>query len=57
MYDRVNLGALLVSLGYKTPQLQSHSESLVPDWTQYGLDVDEYGNEYKPKSLYVEARK
>lgn len=55
MYDRVNLGALLVSLGYRDPQLQSYSDSLVPNWNEYGLDVDERGNEYKPESLYMEA--
>lgn len=57
MYDRINLGALLVSLGYKYPQLQSYTQSLIPDWNQYGLDLDEHGNEYKPKSLYIEALK
>jgi hypothetical protein len=57
MYDRINLSALLVSLGYKNPQLQSYNTSLIPNWNHYGLDLDENGNEYKPESLYVEAQK
>ena len=57
MYDRINLGALLVSLGYKYTQLQSYNQSLIPNWNQYGLDLDEHGNEYKPESLYIETLK
>jgi SAM-dependent methyltransferase len=57
MYDRINLSTLLVSLGYKNPQLQKHNTSLIPNWNEYGLDLDEHGNEYKPESLYIEAQK
>lgn len=57
MYDRVNLGVLLVSLGYKNPQLQSYNTSLIPNWNKYELDLGEHGNEYKPESLYMEAQK
>jgi SAM-dependent methyltransferase len=57
MYDRVNLCALLVSLGYTNPQLRSFNTSLVPNWERYGLDLDDNGNEYKPGSLYMEAQK
>ncbi len=55
MYDKINLSALLISLGYKNPKLQSYNTSSIPDWNNYGLDVDENGNEYKPESLYIEA--
>ena len=55
MYDRINLGAVLTSLGYRHIQLQRFDTSLIPDWESYGLDVDEHGNQYKPGSLYVEA--
>jgi hypothetical protein len=55
MYDRINLSVLLVSLGYTNLQLQSYQKSLIPNWNQYGLDLDEHGNEYKPGSLYIEA--
>lgn len=57
MYDKVNLSALLISLGYKNLQLQGYSTSIVPNWIQYGLDTDEHGNEYEPDSLYIEAQK
>lgn len=56
-YDRINLSALLVSLGYNNPQLQSYNSSLIPNWNDYGLDLDENGNEYKPESFYMEAQK
>ena len=57
MYDRINLGALLLSLGYKDPRFLSYDQSLIPNWSQYRLDLDEHGNQYKPESLYLEARK
>lgn len=57
MYDRANLSALLVDMGYKNVILQTYNTSLVPNWNQYGLDLDEHGNQYKPDSLYIEAQK
>ena len=57
MYDRINLCALLLRLGYRNPQRQSYNTSLIPNWNQYGLDLDDNGNEYKPESLYIEAQK
>jgi len=57
MYDRINLGALLISIGYKDVQFQNYNQSLIPNWNSYGLDFDECGNEYKPGSLYIEAHK
>lgn len=57
MYDRVNLSALLTSLGYNNPIVQSYNTSMIADWNQYGLDLDEYHNEYKPESMYLEVRK
>jgi len=44
-------------LGYRNEGIQKHNTSAIPDWNGYGLDVDDVGNEYKPDSLYVEARK
>jgi SAM-dependent methyltransferase len=55
MYDRINLKALLIDLGYKEVRVQDYNTSLIPNWTEYGLDIDENGNQYKPESLYVEA--
>ncbi len=57
MYDRISLSAKLLSLGYRNPQVQKYDISLIPNWKEYGLDVDEFGNEYKPGSLYMEAQK
>jgi len=57
MYDRVSLTALLVGLGYKNIVLQNYNTSLVQNWNQYGLDLDEHSDQYKPESLYIEAQK
>jgi SAM-dependent methyltransferase len=57
MYDRINLGAMLIRLGYKRPQIHSYDTSSIPNWNQYGLDMGEGGREHKPESLYMEVRK
>lgn len=57
MYDRISLGELLISLGYENPQVHEYNTSQIPNWSEYGLDTDEFGGQYKPGSLYVEARK
>ena len=57
MYDGISLKALLVSLGYKEVLIQDYNKSLIQNWSEYGLDTDENGNQYKPESLYVEAVK
>lgn len=56
MYDRVSLVSLLSGLGYRDSRRQSYDTSLIPSWSQYGLDLAA-GGEYKPGSLYIEARK
>jgi len=57
MYDRINLKAKLIKIGYKEVHIQDYNTSLIPNWSEYMLDVDEKGNQYKPESLYVEALK
>jgi len=57
MYDRFSLSALLLDAGFSAPTVMSFSESQVEKWPDYSLDVDEEGQEYKPNSLYMEARK
>jgi len=57
MYDRVSLEAKLSKFGYKKITLQDYNTSMIENWADYGLDVDEYGNQYKPGSLYMEAIK
>jgi SAM-dependent methyltransferase len=55
MYDEANLGQLLRTCGFREIRRVSFEESSIPEWSGYGLDTDEAGNEYKPGSLYVEA--
>lgn len=57
MYDRINLSELLARVGYRDPQVLDYATSQIPNWNEYGLDVDESGGQYKPGSLYMEARK
>jgi SAM-dependent methyltransferase len=57
MYDRFNLSALLLAAGFVEPQVCSFDSSRIPEWNDYGLDRNEQGNEYKPESLYIEAKK
>jgi SAM-dependent methyltransferase len=56
MWDRVSLPAELVAAGFVDSQVLSNTESQIPDWRGYGLDETPSGEEYKPGSLYVEAR-
>lgn len=57
MYDRINLPWLLKEVGFRAISLHTYSSSNIPHWNEYALDVDEWGNEYKPESFYVEAVK
>ncbi len=57
MYDEFNLSALLTRLGYQDLRRQTYPQSMVSDWLSYGLDTNDAGGEYKPGSLYLEARK
>lgn len=56
MYDWANLTALLEETGFDSIATLDHTKSAIPDWSSYGLDLDEAGGEHKPGSLYVEAR-
>ena len=57
MYDRINLRSKLINIGYNEVHVQDYDTSLIPNWNEYGLDLDESGDQYKPESLYIEARK
>ncbi|WP_211828548.1 class I SAM-dependent methyltransferase [Kistimonas asteriae] len=57
MYDRINLKEKLICCGYKEVFEQKYNSSQIPNWNEYGLDNDSDGNQYKPGSLYIEARK
>jgi predicted SAM-dependent methyltransferase len=56
MYDRKNLAALLERAGFTEIQQVSFDVSSIPDWNEHGLDRNAAGGEYKPESLYMEAR-
>jgi hypothetical protein len=57
MYDRISLSFFLRKVGFKGIKIEQYNSSSIPDWNKYGLDLDDFGNEYKPGSLYVEAKK
>jgi SAM-dependent methyltransferase len=56
-YDRISLCELLVDIGFRNPEIHEYNTSKIPNWSKYGLDTDEFGNQYKPESLYIEAQK
>ncbi len=57
MYDRHSLIRALKAAGFRTPHSVPASESQIPGWAEYGLDVEPDGSIYKPDSLFVEATK
>jgi SAM-dependent methyltransferase len=57
MYDAVTLPYILEGLGYGQVTLRSWNSSAIPNWDEIGLDRNPDGGEYKPHSLYVEAKK
>lgn len=57
MWDRFNLRAALLENGYREVVRQTYDTSLIPDWNDYGLDLDEFGKQYRTDSLYMEAVK
>ena len=57
MYDRHNLRYLYQCAGFTDVTVTGHNQSAIERWTSYRLEVDEYDNEYKPHSVYVEGRR
>lgn len=56
MYDRYSLSRLLKNCGFEEVSIKSPSESGIPKWDDYELDIKD-GLVYDPTSLFVEARK
>jgi predicted SAM-dependent methyltransferase len=56
MYDRYSLGKLLEESSFKDIKKMSSSESSIPGWGKYDLDVKD-GQIYDPTSLFMEAKK
>src|SRR5262245_16197953 len=57
MYDRISLPHIVGELGFHDVTLETFASSRIPRWDEIGLDRNDAGSEYKPDSLYVEARK
>lgn len=57
MYDRHNLHWLLQKCGFTDIQVTEASSSRNPQWRELRLELDSDGKEYRPSSLYMEARK
>lgn len=57
MYDKINLEFFLKESGFSKIKEKSYLTSDIEDWINYGLDIDDFKNEYKKGSLYIEARK
>jgi tRNA A37 threonylcarbamoyladenosine dehydratase len=56
MYDQVNLAEALRRAGFGEITLVDFKTSSIPSWDLVALDTDA-GLEYKPKSLYMEAKR
>jgi len=56
MYDRYSLGELLKKHGFKNPTVVTATESKIPDWNSFNLDMMD-GKVRKPDSLFMEAQK
>lgn len=57
MYDSHSLGRLLVAAGFEAVRPVAASESDIPDFGRYHLDVEADGGVRKPDSFFLEARK
>jgi len=57
MYDAYSLARLLRGVGFSNPMPCKPSESLMPNWADYRLDVGADGKTHKPDSLFMEASK
>ena len=57
MYDSHSLGRLLAAAGFEAVRSVAASESDIPDFSRYHLDVEADGGVRKPDSFFLEARK
>jgi len=57
MYDRFSLARELMAAGFSDPTIRSASESAIPDWSRFCLDVQSDGMINKPDLLFMEAIK
>ena len=57
MYDSYSLGLVLVQAGFNDVQRCSPTQSKIPGWDKYFLDIDPDGFIHSPCSLYMEGIK
>lgn len=57
MWDRRNLQEALEEAGFVDVRQVGPGESDIPGWETIGLDLNPDGTLYKPRSLFMEARK
>jgi predicted SAM-dependent methyltransferase len=57
MYDELTLSAILAKVGFTDIQRATFDSSRIDQWSEYRLDLNDEGGEYKPGSLYIEGRK
>ena len=57
MYDRFNLQTSLKKIGFNSIKKHEYKSSDILGWSNFGLDLNANGNEYKVGSLYIEAVK
>ena len=57
MYDKTSLPKILCKIGFNDVQVKDFNDSSIPNWNEIGLDLNEQKQQYKPNSLYVEAKK
>jgi predicted SAM-dependent methyltransferase len=57
MYDRFSLARELTAAGFREPTMRSASESAIPNWNRYCLDVQANATINKPDLFFMEAIK
>jgi len=57
MYDRFSLRRELERAGFREARICTPTESSIPDWNRFQLDVDSQGRPHKPDLFFMEAIK
>lgn len=57
LYDRLSLTKLLLRAGFREPSVRGATESEIPGWNEFHLDVTPRGEVTKPDSFFIEARR
>jgi len=57
MWDRVNIRAALIDVGFSDVTVHSWEASDIENWKETGLERTSGGCEYKPNSLYIECKR